>query len=866
VTRQTEIRYDEDLGGMAYPFLPPELKWEIVSRSLGNAGQMHAIYDAPLPTLRWVKDDKVLDLHVPGMDTGQLTAEAFLARSGLILSMERGGYTLSKRLSRVMRPFRYWSFFDADKVAVEHSPELDGRLWDGCGLVSRTFVERLGGRLELDERHRRELLQTRRFEVTCLHEGGQDKGHVMVADDLAVDFLFPAGSSKRELALADSRVFIGLVPVHHSDEMCLDVQSLINLYPFFKPEQLLVWMELESALFLEGIAGGRLAEVMGRLYGIESEEELADLSDWHVGEYLASGGHPMWFAGIAKSLARQHLNRLGRRERRLRCPVPGARYYVFPSAVGGREVPAGHVELDPTTSTAWVNDGDWLDYLVDVLGGCDGDDALWVFPFTDYNGEKKVLAWRSPNQLGEYVLLRPTENSHTIAWAIPDGRTVRYPKMNSRLLPPRIDSITYQYGELKEADDSSVATTEYSIGAMASTISRAGANQGTLGSFCNVTLITKALYGRLPERLPATLEAIIDGSVKTGLDLAPVKAWTRKAAAAIVRQGKPVPACLADRLRPLLGRSLEGELVTSEDHWLDALTAAMDRHAAQYWADVEAPATEAVPPLPLFEHGRDWLPVGQELRAVYSQVIRDAAGADDASAGVRPRPQPEGSAQGLNGEVFEAARAASEAFLARCPAAHRPCVLLGAAAYLYAEGPRNGAPVRDSVLWQLGEKRARAGREPGIAQQTLAGLMGIGLLGEPVWTDEGAALCYRETPCSRSSGVPVSLNGVWFNLLRATRPGTPEKMSLVPKAEREQAKARIAALASDGLAGMVLTTAVTDNDRVITRTPHGNLFGYVQRDHELAAVRHDRWRIVWAMAIDGNVRAILEPAADYRTD
>src|SRR5690606_33549736 len=121
-----------------------------------------------------------------------------------------------------------------------------------------------------------------------------------------------------------------------------------------------------------------------------------------------------------------------------------------------------------------------------------------------------------------------------------------------------------------------------------------------------------------------------------------------------------------DRLRPLLGRKLQGELILSEGHWLDALTGAMERHAARYWADVEALATEAVPPLDLFEHGRDWLPVGQELRAVYARVIREAAGEDD---------EPDGA-------VFAAARAASEAFLAHWPAAHRPCVLLGAAAYL----------------------------------------------------------------------------------------------------------------------------------------------------------------------------------------
>lgn len=321
MTRQTVIRHDDDLGGMAYPFLPTELRWEIVSRPLGNAEQMRAIYEAPVPTLRWVKDDKVLDLVVPGMDT-----ETFLVRSGLLLSMERGGYVLSKRLSRVMRPYRFWGFFDAASVTIEHSLELDGRLWDGCGLVSRTFVERLAAGLDAEEHQRRELLHTNRFEVTLLHADGQDKGHVLVVDDLAVDFLFPAGSSKRELALAGNQVFVGLVPVHHSDEMCLDIQSLINLYPFFKPEQLLVWMELESALFLEGIESGRLAEVMGRLYGIACEQELEDISNWHVGEYLASGGHPMWFAGIARALAKQHLNRLGRRERRLRCPVPGGRY------------------------------------------------------------------------------------------------------------------------------------------------------------------------------------------------------------------------------------------------------------------------------------------------------------------------------------------------------------------------------------------------------------------------------------------------------------------------------------------------------------------------------------------------------------
>ena len=36
---------------------------------------------------------------------------------------------------------------------------------------------------------------------------------------------------------------------------------------------------------------------------------------------------------------------------------------------------------------------------------------------TGPTGRSKLLLWRSPNQLGEYVLLQPTAGSHTLAWA-----------------------------------------------------------------------------------------------------------------------------------------------------------------------------------------------------------------------------------------------------------------------------------------------------------------------------------------------------------------------------------------------------------------------------------------------------------------
>jgi hypothetical protein len=88
---------------------------------------------------------------------------------------------------------------------------------------------------------------------------------------------------------------------------------------------------MESSLFLSEIKDGRLESILNRLYDAESVSDLESLSNWHVGEYIASGGRLMWFAGMVKAVAKQHLNRLGSRASKLRMnrarsPVPGWTY------------------------------------------------------------------------------------------------------------------------------------------------------------------------------------------------------------------------------------------------------------------------------------------------------------------------------------------------------------------------------------------------------------------------------------------------------------------------------------------------------------------------------------------------------------
>jgi hypothetical protein len=303
---------------------------------------------------------------------------------------------------------------------------------------------------------------------------------------------------------AGGPTFVGLSFVHGHNDMRLDIQSLINLHPFFEEEQLLDWLKDEGELFVQAVETGQVAEAMGRIDRPHSDAAttLVEVQAWPLREYLASGGHPMWFRSHVKSLMNQHLKRLNHSTlEKMRLPIPGGRHYVMPVAVGkragikGLEVPRGHIHIDDQRGTAWVNDQDWLllpdspgrpdsagEGIAGILGGADNDDALWLHPFTDFDGERKVLAWRSPNQVGEYIVLKPTGDSHLLPWTTANGEAVTYPQADSRKLPPRVDFTDPAYLGLVDLETAgSLGEGHYSVEVMNTAVNQAIANQGALG-------------------------------------------------------------------------------------------------------------------------------------------------------------------------------------------------------------------------------------------------------------------------------------------------------------------------------------------------------------------------------------------------
>ncbi len=60
---------------------------------------------------------------------------------------------------------------------------------------------------------------------------------------------------------------------------------------------------------------------------------------------------------------------------------------------------------------------------------------------------------------------------------------------------------------------------------------------GGLGMYCNLLMLSKALYGGLPKNPPAPLEDFIDSAVKTGADVSQGRDWCYDASQQIIASG-----------------------------------------------------------------------------------------------------------------------------------------------------------------------------------------------------------------------------------------------------------------------------------------------------------------------------------------
>lgn len=574
------------------------------------------------PTLRWLHEDDVVDLFMFHNDGTPVETEEFLKAIGMKLSLRKGGFVLSKRMSRTFRRYLLSGFYKTLNVKYMKQTGQERKIWDGAGVISRRFLKSLVKKLPevmrtKDRKKAMWLANTaNRIEYTIVGPSGQDKGHAIVSDSIEEDFILPM-DTKSEIAIGNQH-FVGIDFPHSADDMKLDFQSLVNMGDFFRQDNFLMKSLKEySSNFLKKVEEGKQP--------FNVNEEMLD-GDWFLPKFIASGGIVNQYPSTIKSAVSSHLTELNETVlNNWRLPVHGGRYYVMTSAVGEmafgmKPIPQGHCKVDPEYSTLWVNNNDWIEFISGVTGGADHDDAYWVIPFTS-KGEKKILAWRSPNQMGEYVVLAPTEDSHEILWESEQG-PVSFQELDAELLPKRLDrqELSYIY-QLEKEPPCALA---YSVENMQSFIEDAANNIGVLGGYCNTLMVCAGLFNSPPNKPPLPLEEVVDATVKTGNNLSQVKQWLKFANEKL--SDFQIPLALQPRLK--VGNK---KLKVTEGHWLDQLANDIEMHIASVEEARDVLITKSRIPAVVINNGAPYVEYGEKLFQAYTSAWKNQEGEFDIS-------------------------------------------------------------------------------------------------------------------------------------------------------------------------------------------------------------------------------------------
>lgn len=449
----------------------------------------------------WLKDDHAAFL------LGELEVELTLNRNP------------DKRLSRLFRPY-IWGATDVSTTVVEI--QGDRTVADGQFTIGIGALKHIAKLQKLSAIETKKLLRAKRVELTFQSDKGQLKGHAHVLGS-GNTITMIGDQWKKELKT--NRSFLGVQPIRAKKGVWTDVQSWINLHRFLNPH-LKAWIEtLMQELVQQVKAGGNLSKMA---FGIETPDDIEKVESFPIAYAIAAGANPMWFERMLKTILKNTVTEpVWAKSLSQRVYLPhGYKLYIASDAYTEPVITAGYGKIDYESATLWVNREDYAQWIGRRLGGCDSDDMVWVLPFTEaHTNKQKLLAWRSPNQFGEYILLDTEIGEENL------------PVMDSTLLPPVIEAQTISYGQLPKPDQS-----ELSFEKRAEKILE---NKGVLGRYINLLMAYTSMNWAVPSQLPARLEDVIDASVKTFAPLDPVKDWCDQFYKS--QKAKPIPYSLRER-------------------------------------------------------------------------------------------------------------------------------------------------------------------------------------------------------------------------------------------------------------------------------------------------------------------------------
>lgn len=791
-----------DLGGMLYPFLHlyDDDRWELHSHHLGYRG---------LKGLSWLKDDKILE--VQGITYKDLQENyGFLLQPSL-----KGDFDMSKRLSRVLRP---GFFFFYPKSVDIRIIDRDPKIWDGIGTVSRAFVRKCDVPLRLMKDGRRkkllykELETVKRVEITIVDCMGQYKGHAIVVEDQIEDFICAPGQLKQGFSLSN-KCFASIYPVHGHESMFMDVQSLVNLVSFFGVDQIKDWLDQWIDWAKARIESGEAAKLVSLLNNIDGPEDIAKLQKFPVGEFLASGGNQWWFPKTVRTAARMVHDHIESMVNSFRFPIPGSRKYIIPASVFGKTLPDKTCEIDETNLI--VSDESFIT-CAGVTGGADCDDGYWVHQYSDM-GKVWALCWRSPNKRGEYFVLEVTNPNQT--WLEKEY----IPKGDDMFLPPH-DDAEIRYGALNPLKISSSG--HYSLENIERISSIAKANEGVLGAYVNMLmLISVTQWADTIKQYPATLEAVIDGTIKHPMNLTPVKMWIKSMSETLASSG--VPECMRARLS---FNDRAGASIIS-DHWMDKLSVHASLKLLFFKMSTEALTGKCQPPAAMLEEGQDHIDIGLVIRKQYGDAVRTIMQSSQDLEFIEPDDEI------VDFDVSKAIKSVCADLRAQYP---REEDMLGLLAAIFTASKEN----KDSALWSV------------YPDMLITWMKHNGYMGEIEWDGYKPVIMWNNPQLLLVPSYKTRATAVWYNQVAADKypfDSIGGKLSAIPEEERDAAKQVIKAASYQG------ATLVAQFEGIRQVLYLGDKkFGYLPKDSKLKA---GAYKVIASRSDnDGNVDLSLEEA------
>lgn len=537
--------------------------------------------------------------------------------------------------------FSNFDFTNAGDVAKRfRDPEVVERLLDGGFVISRRIIQAAVQNLPVfepdkstdtqdyyfDSRVRNnlvnDLLEAGVVNARIIFEDGFLKGNGFVSDHLpeGIDIITSRTNVKKEIKYHKGFRFLA-EPQGPKSRVITDDQTVINFPKLFRKSDMEMWLREEYKKMYSKATSGELLTNWKYIYqrmwrdneDINDNEARARMA--YVGYRWTAAGFsvtnsPWLFETVAISHAAPLKNRI---------PIPCAVYeQIVPESL--IRMAGVDIEVDEDTIVRCnefgvhvVSDINWLE-MYESHGGHDQDDFFKLFYRTmeggEYDGEKVVIAVRSPNGYGEYSIFRYVEGEWNPAWHKADGTQVRFPEVNGVNWPKRLsDAILdkeVSYTGLPSAHISKPKRSgEYTPDDVIRDITIAMAG-GNVGGFVNACMAHSLVIGKHRPVQLCSLEDAIDKCINPddADDVIAIDLEAREMIREVIKSGKPVDEMfwLNRGLRRFLKPT---ESVEFADGKITQIYELCKQYYTKYVADIRAWSQEnAFPPEIVHEIGK----------------------------------------------------------------------------------------------------------------------------------------------------------------------------------------------------------------------------------------------------------------------